>query len=493
MKRLFDGKQIIDQALKTRFQTAMLLMLLFSTIVIGAGSIYYQKSQFNQKSFEAIAEKIKSVNVSLLNSKLGNAPLSGVETENLNDELKVLSNTYYTDINIYDLSGELFASSQKRIFESGILSKRIQPNAFKELFLNQKSQFVQVEQIGELTYLSAYVPLINKQNQLTAFINLPYFAKTSEFEHEISNLLLALVNIYALLILLSLFLGYLVSNRITQPLEIIQESMAALRIGNHQKAIDWDADDEIGRLVKQYNLMVAKLEESARQLAVKEREVAWREMAQQVAHEIKNPLTPMKLNIQHFQAVWDRMTEEERKKKFSSMSEGLIEQIETLNAIATEFSSFAKLPKGEKVSIKLYDVLQHVFELFNKYDRIQFRIDGEDVDTEVKADKEQMIRVFTNVFQNAIQAIPDDKAGVVNVTYKKQGDNIQVTITDNGDGIPEEIQSKIFTPNFTTKSTGTGLGLAMTKQIIEYHQGEIFFSTEKGKGTTFTILIKAID
>jgi signal transduction histidine kinase len=489
MKRLFEGKQLIDHALKTRFQTAMLLMLLFSTIVIGAGSIYYQKSQFNQKSFEAIAEKIKSVNVSLSNTDLGKKYIESIESEQLNELLKVLANTYYTDINIYDLSGKLYASSQKRIFESGILSKHIQPTAFKELFLNQKSQFVQVEQIGELTYLSAYVPLINKHNQLTAFINLPYFAKTSEFEHEISNLLLALINIYALLILLSLFLGYLVSNRITQPLEIIQESMAALRIGNHQKAIDWDADDEIGRLVKQYNLMVEKLEESAQQLALKEREVAWREMAQQVAHEIKNPLTPMKLNIQHFQAIWDRMTEEERKKKFSSMSKGLIEQIETLNAIATEFSSFAKLPKGEKVPVVVFDVLKNVFELFNKYESIDFSLEAKDEDVMVLADKEQMNRVFTNILQNAIQAIPNDKKGRVDVKFFVHDKHAVISFSDNGDGIPQEIQSKIFTPNFTTKSTGTGLGLAMTKQIIEYHQGEISFETKRSEGTVFIVRI----
>lgn len=487
--RLASGQQLIDQALKTRFQTAMLFMLLFSTIVIGAGSIYYQKSQFNKKSFEAIGEKIKSVETDLSSSVFSEVMLEQIPSEKLNDYLRSLTNTFFTDINLYGLTGTLYASSQKRIFESGILSKQMHPEAFKEMFVNQKSQFVHVEQIGELSYLSAYVPIINNNNQLIAFVNLPYFAKTSEFDREISNLLLALVNIYALLIILSLFLGYVVSNRITKPLEIIQENMASLRIGNSQKAIDWEGDDEIGRLVKQYNMMVRKLEESALQLAAKEREDAWREMAQQVAHEIKNPLTPMKLSIQHFQSVWDRMTEEERKQKFTSMSAGLIEQIETLNAIASEFSTFAKLPQSKKSEVKIVKILRHVFELYDKYEHIEFAIKSEDDEVVVMADKDQMLRVFTNILQNAVQAIPEDAEGSVFIEVSIQEENVVIQIQDNGSGVPEDIQDKIFTPNFTTKSTGTGLGLAMAKQIVENHNGSISFKTAKDIGTTFVLRI----
>lgn len=482
----FKGVKGQKTSLKIRFQTAMLVILLFSTIVIVIGSIYFQNTQYRKNSMDAIADKISSVQVNI-NNKLGvSNSLKDFNETYLNQLLTVISGIYSTDINLYYLDGRLAASSQQRIFERNLMSRYINPQAYRAINNNKKSQFVHMEQIGSLSYLSAYVPFINEQNKVIGYINLPYFPKTNQFDDELNGVLLALVNIYVLLILLSLFVGFIVFSQITKPLEIIKNSMSELRIGEKNKTLNWNSNDEIGELVKRYNFMVESLETSVHKLAKQERESAWREMAKQVAHEIKNPLTPMKLNIQHFQMVWDRMTEEERKVKFKSMSENLIEQIESLSTIASEFSSFAKMPEGEMVELDIISVFSKVFELYAENQAIDWEINLEVKSVKVLANKEQMMRVFTNLFQNAVQAISNDRKGKITASVVVDDQGLVFSITDNGTGIPDEIQSKIFTPNFTTKSSGSGLGLAMVQQIVQLHDAEIWFKTSN-EGTNFSL------
>jgi len=251
--------------------------------------------------------------------------------------------------------------------------------------------------------------------------------------------------------------------------------------------IEWKQNDEIGRLVKQYNKMVLELADSAEKLSASEREGAWKEMARQVAHEIKNPLTPMKLNIQHLQRAWADKNER-LEDTFKRVTTVLIEQIDSLSKLATEFSSFAQMPTDNAEEVDLTQVLLNTITLFEKSENISFQYSDSWPSYLVMADKEQLGRVFNNIIKNAVQAIPKDRDGLIQVMLSEMDGKVEVSITDNGKGIPKEIQPKIFVPNFSTKNSGMGLGLAITKKMVLAANGSISFTTQQDKGTTFSVV-----
>jgi nitrogen fixation/metabolism regulation signal transduction histidine kinase len=232
--------------------------------------------------------------------------------------------------------------------------------------------------------------------------------------------------------------------------------------------------------------MVDELTRSAELLARSERESAWREMAKQVAHEIKNPLTPMKLNVQHLERAW-KDNPGEWEKNLKKITTTLVEQIDELSAIATEFSNFAQMPKANNVKLELKERISDVVGLFSKTAGIQFKTIFTDQETIIFADKEQISRVFINLIKNAIQAVPDGRKGRVDIRLETADGFAVVKVNDNGAGIPEELGDKLFQPNFTTRSGGMGMGLAIVKSIIENANGEISYETIMGKGTTFIV------
>jgi nitrogen fixation/metabolism regulation signal transduction histidine kinase len=317
---------------------------------------------------------------------------------------------------------------------------------------------------------------------------MPYFAKQNELQKEINTFLIALINIYVLLFALSVTVAVFISYYVTKPLKLIQDKMSKIKLGRASEPIEWKEEDEIGSLVREYNRMIEELQRSAELLARSERESAWREMAKQVAHEIKNPLTPMKLSVQHLQRLMENKTPdlEEKVKKLSAT---LIEQIETLSTIASEFSAFAKMPKANEEKTNLREILSNAIHLFKDtvdHTEISFHpmVTG---DTYVYADKEQLLRVFNNLIKNAVQAIPEGVQGKVEILLSKKNGAFVTRVRDNGTGITEEAMDKIFVPSFTTKTGGMGLGLAMVKNIVESGSGKIWFETAKGKGTTFFV------
>ena len=264
-----------------------------------------------------------------------------------------------------------------------------------------------------------------------------------------------------------------------------------MKLGKENKPIEWNSDDEIGRLVKEYNNMIQKLGESAETLAKSERESAWREMAKQVAHEIKNPLTPMKLSVQHLQHSY----KEQRPgwdKNIERMTQTMIEQIDTLAHIASEFSNFAKMPKANNEKINIADTITNVVALYNETENCKIEFNSVVNNLFVLADREQLQRVFNNLIKNAIQSVPETREGKIFITLEKPNNTVLIKIQDNGTGISDEMKDKIFTPNFTTKSTGMGLGLAMVKSIIENCGGVIWFETIVDKGTVFFIALPLI-
>ena len=294
------------------------------------------------------------------------------------------------------------------------------------------------------------------------------------------------MNVFILLLALSILLAIVVSNWLTSPLRVLQNSFTNIRFGKHNEPIMYDKDDEIGDLVKEYNQKLEELEFTAEQLARSERETAWREMAKQVAHEIKNPLTPMKLSVQQLLRTYDPQ-DERSLEKLQKVANSIVEQIDALTRIANEFSNFAKMPRPNESTVDIKEVVRNVIAVFSSEERVEIQLDVCDEDTEIKGDKDQLMRIMNNLIKNSIQAIPQEKTGRINVGIRRESDLVKITVSDNGVGIPEEKIGKIFVPYFTTKSTGTGLGLAMVKQIVENHGGTIDFESKVGEGTTFYI------
>ena len=484
--RFFYGKVIESSSFKTRFQSVIIFILFFSTVFIGLGSVYYLKNQYNQKNFDAISEKIMSVKIEV-EQKLGE--YESIDASNKDYAqlmLEKFSKVFFTDINLFDSNGKLVASSQYDIFKEGLVGDRMNPLAMYQMLFNAQSQFVQIEEIEGMQFLSAYVPFYNNQGVLMAYLNLPYFARSNDLKNEISNFIVALLNIYVLLIVLALVIGLILTNKITEPLRLIQEKMANIQLGESNELINYTGNDEIGRLVNEYNRMIIELTESATRLAESEREDAWREMAKQVAHEIKNPLTPMKLSIQHLQMRWLIFDEKERQERFDAFAKNLIQQIDTLSVIAGEFSSFAVLGETEFKTINLSEIIKSAVEVYNWTNGVEVIFDNQD-ELIIKGDKDQMLRVFNNLIKNAIQSIPSDRNGLVRVFATIDQSVLKVFVEDNGEGILKVNYRNIFVPNFTTKSSGMGLGLAMVQKIIENMGGQIYFETEEGLGTKFII------
>ncbi len=297
-----------------------------------------------------------------------------------------------------------------------------------------------------------------------------------------------LINVYVFLFLIAYAIVIAMSGSITWPLKVLGERLREIRLNRKNETLEWPDNDEIGQLINNYNLMLAKLHESAEVLAKTERDNAWREMAKQVAHEIKTPLTPMKLSIQYLKMTADNHSGnlDEMVRKVANT---LIEQIDNLSSIATEFSNFAKMPNANNQKTVLNDVVVSVHNLFRKREDMNIQCYLPIDDILVFADREQLLRILNNLIKNAIQAIPLDRKGEITIRLNKSNGLAVISIEDNGIGIPEEMKSKIFEPNFTTKSSGTGLGLAMCRNMIEGFNGKIYFKSTPNKGTTFFVEI----
>ncbi len=489
VRQVSGGSPFKNFSFKYRIQLFLVFIVLTSLALFGGGTIYYIKQQFETKNRENISEKIHSVLMEAESKFSEEKELSKDMSEYITFVLKKLSNVFFTDINFYDMKGNLYASSRPKVFDEGLTSKKMNPEAFLQMAVFEKTEFVHDERIGKLEYLSAYIPFKNKDGKLLAYVNLPYFAKQNELEKEISGFLVALINIYVLLFALSIVSAILISNYVTKPLKLIQDKLSKIKLGKTNELIEWQEMDEIGSLVSEYNRMILELTKSAELLAKSERESAWREMAKQVAHEIKNPLTPMKLSIQHLKRIWNDDAPD-MDQKMERLTQTIIEQIDTLSSIATEFSNFAKMPKANLEKVDVQQILLNSIALFHDSENIHIDFENElDDKASVTADKEQLLRVFNNLIKNAIQAIPEDRDGKIEINLKKENQFYVIGIKDNGIGIDDDVLDKIFVPNFTTKTGGMGLGLAMVKSIIESSGGKIRFETNPPEGSTFYVAL----
>jgi len=480
-------KLIIPKDLRFRIQVSIISIVLGSLLFVAAGTIYYNIQEYHNRHQYDLQEKLKSISEEIKNRLVTVNTISPELQQWLFRELYKLSNIFRTDINIYDLTGELLATSRPEIFAKGVISEQMNAEAFYELSEHYRLNYIQPEKIGSLSYLSAYEPILNNNGECLGFLNLPYFTREDDLKQSISTFIVAFINLYLILFLASVIVALVLSDKITQPLSLIRQKLRGIQLGKKNEQINYQAEDEIGALIREYNHKVDELAESVEMLAKSERESAWREMAKQIAHEIKNPLTPMKLNIQYLQRAKEE-GKEHYDDFFERVTKNLIEQIDTLSGIATEFSNFAQIPKAKNEVFNLIEVLQNVCSLFEPNQNLHFSLEtGSLSELRVYADKEQFSRAFLNLIKNGIQAIPVDQIGEMRITVQSKDSVVLITISDNGMGISQEAQDNMFQPNFTTKTSGMGLGLSIVKSIVDNFGGKIWYTSEPGKGTTFYI------
>jgi len=465
-------------SLRHRIQLSVLALTLFAFLFISAVTVASLQQSSREDQTEQLLSKVEVL-------------LRDLEAEGIAPEergaLRALSEVHQVDISTFGPDGMLLSSSVPFLYEEGWQAPRINPAALRAHREQGYKPAILQEKAGTLEYLAAYAPVRRPETGQDVFFRIPFAADNRKLEQNVLHFIGNLLNLYVFLLLIAGGIAITVANSITRPLMKIGEKLRSFRLGQNEP-LEWDSEDEIGKLVSEYNAMIVKLEESAEKLRQSEREGAWREMAKQVAHEIKNPLTPMKLSIQYLQHA-RRSDPERAAAMIGSVSETLIEQINGLARIATEFSNFAKMPKAELEALPLNEQVRAVYRLFTEHQEPEerFTLELPEEELQVFADKGHLNRVLTNLLKNAQQAIPEKRQGAIKLSLERAGQTAVIAVEDNGSGIPQEVQASVFQPNFTTKSSGMGLGLAMCKSMIESAGGTIFFETEEGKGTRFVV------
>lgn len=467
---------------KTRIQLSMILAVLATLTLVGIITFLSIRAQYQEQQDEIISNKVITIAAKFDN--VLSQDLDHID-EKTQTAFNSLADDFSTDLILFNAAGVPILYTQPKIYDFGILGKRMHAKAFVLLSKLQKSVLINSERIGTLNYKTAYVPIRNTRTNATiGYLQLPYFANEADYKERIGAFLNAMINIYALIFLAIGVFAVLIARKITAPLSFIQHNLSKTMYGKKNEPIKWERDDEIGALVKEYNKMISALEESAQRLAQSERESAWREMAKQVAHEIKNPLTPLKLGLQLLEKSW-KDKDPRFDAKFERFSKSFVEQIESLSSIASEFSAFAKMPDTKMQRLGLFEILGQAVVIFKHMDNVKIIYEAPEREFLIMADRDQLLRCFNNLLKNAIEAMPEGRFGIIDITYTYNGTSMLLQIKDNGNGIPENLRERIFEPNFTTKSSGTGLGLAFVKNSIENAGGKIWYETVGGEGTTF--------
>ncbi len=469
----------------TRLQIAMISIIIISFAVISSITIFYINKLNEDKNINQLKDLATALQTEFEHKLSNEDDLRVVDPDYLNSLLLKFSKVFDTDINIYHVNGYLLSSTRYAVFQYPLLSKLMNPMAYNYLKKGYHDLYITKENIGSLVYSSAYLPFHNSEGKNIAYINLPYFARQEVLKQDLLTLLMTLMNVYSLIIVLSILVILIVSNYASRPLAIIKKHMQEVSLGTTNKKIEWRGIEEINVLVDEYNRMIDALEISSDKLAKSERESAWREMAKQVAHEIKNPLTPMKLSVQYMMRTYNENTAD-NKERIASLSNTLIEQIDTLANIASAFSDFADMPKSISDIQEINSVIKAATELYNDELNVKINLDCKNKYW-VYIDKTQWIRVFNNLIKNSIQAANNRKEVNINISLSEKDDILIIKIKDNGKGIPENKRDMIFVPKFTTKTKGAGLGLAMVKNIVNNSDGNIRLESSNENGSVFII------
>ena len=384
-------------------------------------------------------------------------------------------------------------STTPQIFQQYVMPRTMPYDVYNFLYNRERRHFTTTTEIANEKMLIGYRALLDQNNQPTSVVAIPTFVESPVYREQLLEATSSLFVIYLAIFAIFIIGTVILSNRLTKPLQMIQTGLSKISRGEMNIRVAVTGKDEIGSLAKAYNEMVEKLEMARKELVEAEREAAWKEMAQQVAHEIKNPLTPMKLNLQHLQQRLEANPDKvmELKPIIEKTAENIIEQIESLNKIASDFSKFAKPVQDPFEPVDLKKLLTSICELYSHDKNVSVESNLADYELKVSGVEDELRRVFINLVKNGIEAQEAGKANIY-ITGEKVHQSIKVQISDKGEGIAPEDQDRIFVPNFSTKSSGTGLGLAITKKIVEAHKGKITFESESGAGTTFTLTFPAL-
>ena len=476
---------------RTRIQFSIVLSVVATLIIVGWVTFFNIRSQYQEQQTEQVREKLRKVQLAYEKQIAFVGAISNDNEAQFEFNQFAGLNSVY--LNLYDLDGNLYLTTIPKLYDLGIIARKMGSIAYTQLGAQQKSEYINpAEKIGTFTYAAAYAPIRNSKNQTIAYISTPYFSNEKDYQAKIGLFINTLINIYALVFVLIGVLAVFLANQITGPLTFIQENIRKTKLGQINQPIVWNRQDEIGVLIKEYNKMISELEISASRLARSERESAWREMAKQVAHEIKNPLTPLKLGVQLLEKAW-KDKDPNFEKKFATFNRSFIEQIDSLATIASEFSNFAKMPDTKLAHIELFPIIQQARDVFSATDNVEINIVNKiKRKIVVLGDKDQLLRSFNNLFKNAIEAAESDVKCVIKVHLSNDEDYVFVEVQDNGKGIDANLQSNIFKANFTTKSSGSGLGLAFVKQAIENAGGKVDFASSADKGTTFYLVFPLV-
>ncbi|RSK41437.1 sensor histidine kinase [Mangrovimonas spongiae] len=480
--------QLKKLSLRFRIFIAMILLVLVASILIAVVTIHQYREETKDYHQERLNRKERAIKRNI--DFVIRETTYEVTTEKIplifKEEIYEIADVHNLQVKLYDLDGGLLISSKASISPDTTATNCLDANILNHLSQTSERRYVEKNFEGGRVFQSSYSYITDQKFKPLAILNLPYLEDDDFFTNELNEFLKRLALAYLFMLFFAIVLAYWLSKYITKSLKAISEKMKATRLEKRNEKIEVESSsEEIENLVKAYNSMIDELEESAVKLATSEREQAWREMAKQVAHEIKNPLTPMRLSVQSFQRKFD-VNDPDIDKKVDEYCKTLIQQIDTMSSIASAFSNFAKMPAQKNEMLNVVEITKLALDIFSE-DYIHFTSEKDVINA--KLDRTQLIRVVTNLVKNGTQAIPDDKENkTILVNVSKGNQEVIITISDNGVGILEENKDKIFEPKFTTKSSGMGLGLAMVKNIVETYQGSITFTTEKNKGTTFKVV-----
>jgi signal transduction histidine kinase len=466
----------------------MILLVFLASILISAVAIFQYKEQSEDYHKGRLERKEENVQTHLRRILNGRQNTWEVKTENIpfifKDEVYNVADIHKLQINLYDLEGSLLISSKAGLQKSET-DKCLNAETLNAISNTAFHRFVDKHiENGEL-FQSSFTYLLDQKSKAIAILNIPYLEKDDFLTKELQEFLKRLGFAFMLVLIMAIFIAFLLSKYITKSLKTISDKINTTRLEKRNEKIEVDdTSEEISTLVTSYNSMIDELEESAVKLARSEREQAWREMAKQVAHEIKNPLTPMRLTVQNFQRKFDP-ADKSIHLKVDEYTKTLIQQIDTMSSIASAFSNFAKMPAQQNETLNVVYIVKLALDIFNE-DFISFTAESEEIIA--KLDRTQLIRVVTNLVKNAIQAMSETQNPKINIHVGSANNHVVITVADNGAGVSEENLEKVFEPKFTTKTSGMGLGLAMVKNIVETYKGSITFTSEKGKGTVFKVM-----
>ncbi len=498
----------LQASLSTKIQVLLNAGTLVPLLVVSAATVAVSTSGFERDLITTYQQRGARVQQNLVRAgRYAQARAQGRDA--LAELVTDVADLSETDILLYDARGRLLTASQPLLYETGAFSRLLNPAAMAALRERAQPRALLAERAGALAFNALYlpVPLTSAAadaplpgatmgrltgREVAGFIGIPFFNSAQALDAKLTELVTTMMNIFTLMFIGFVLIAFVASRVLTAPLKLLAQKLKQTTLTGQNERLAYESPDEIGLLVDEYNQMLGKLEASRQELATRTQEAAWREMARQVAHEIKNPLTPMKLTLQYLQRVV-RDGRQNAESVIDKVSQTLITQIDTLADIASSFSSFTSLPEARPERLELVALLRHCLDLHAGTAATPIGGTPALAEVWVYADRSLLVRTFNNLVINALQAVPADRLPEVRASIEREGDaKVRVGIHDNGEGIPDAVRPKVFVPNFSTKFSGSGIGLAVAKRAVEGAGGLLWFETEEGAGTTFYLTLPVV-